>query len=459
MSQDSIFISYRREDTAGHVGRLCDTLTAHFSPEQVFMDVDHIEPGVDFVKAIGDAVGSCSVLLAVIGKDWLSYTDGETRRLDNPQDFVRLEITAALNRNILVIPVLVHGATIPRAQDLPADMTGLVRRQAQELGDGYRWKQDVNRLIRTIEKVFSAQQRSGAAAQRRTGESQSVHSGPRRRVILAAIGLFVVLIAGTLAYKSIQRLIPNDRSSSENRAQDTNMRQSGDFPDAGNKPIPAGMVFVSGGTFMMGRNASDGGDEYERPAHRVTVKPYYIDAYEVTREDYQKFVQATNQQPPRDWFDAHYPTGTGKQPVTGVTWDDANAYAEWAGKRLPTEEEWEFASRGTDGRLYPWGNEWRAGMANAGGESAGMADFDKYQTASPFGAYNMIGNAWEWTASELKAYPGGRLPEQPAKGTKVARGGNFKSNHDQATTTYRLGLLAVNDKSQYLTTGFRCIKD
>jgi formylglycine-generating enzyme required for sulfatase activity len=149
--------------------------------------------------------------------------------------------------------------------------------------------------------------------------------------------------------------------------------------------------------------------------------------------------------------------------VTGVDWDAADAYVKWRSKRdnatyrLPTEEEWEFAARGTDGRRYPWGDEWRAGLANADSGSRRMADAGEYTGASPFGAYDMAGNAWEWTDSGMKAYPGGRLPERPAADAKVLRGGSYKSNRTQATATYRFGWRASGESS-YSEAGFRCVR-
>src|SRR5207247_2365741 len=105
---------YRREDASGHAGRLYDVLAAAFGADQVFIDVDTIEPGVDFVERIETSVASVDALVAVIGRDWLTAADAEgRRRLDNPEDFVRLEIASALSRNIRVIPVLVEGARMP----------------------------------------------------------------------------------------------------------------------------------------------------------------------------------------------------------------------------------------------------------------------------------------------------------------------------------------------------------
>lgn len=112
-----MFISYRRVDAAGHTGRLFDRLAAHFGKDAVFMDVEGIEAGVDFVDVIGEAVGSCAVLLAVMGRNWLSSLDEQGRqRLADPQDFIRLEIGNALARKVRVVPVLVEGAQMPVAE-------------------------------------------------------------------------------------------------------------------------------------------------------------------------------------------------------------------------------------------------------------------------------------------------------------------------------------------------------
>jgi len=149
-----IFIGYRREDSAGHSGRLFDKLSEHFGKDHVFMDVAGIEPGVDFVEAIEKAVGSSDAFIVVIGKQWLSVTDADgRRRLDNPEDFIRLEIAAALRRNIRVIPVLVQGATAPSSGNLPEDLKKLSRLHAHEISD-HRWDFDVGTLIQTLEKVL-----------------------------------------------------------------------------------------------------------------------------------------------------------------------------------------------------------------------------------------------------------------------------------------------------------------
>jgi TIR domain len=152
-----ILISYRREDSAGHAGRVFDALMDRFGREQVFMDIDAIEPGVDFSEVIAREVASCDVLLAVIGRRWLSITDAKgRRRLDNPEDFHRLEIQEALQRGIRVIPVLVQGAAMPTAEDLPEPMGRLAMRNALDLSD-HRWRYDMGRLISALEAVARTQ--------------------------------------------------------------------------------------------------------------------------------------------------------------------------------------------------------------------------------------------------------------------------------------------------------------
>jgi hypothetical protein len=154
-SRSRIFISYRRAETAGYAGHLYDDLAEHFGSERVFMDVG-MKPGVDFADQIEDAVGSSGALVAVIGASWSSLTDERgTRRLDDPADIHRLEIEGALDRGILVIPALVQGAKMPRADELPETLRPLRRRQAVELSDG-RWRYDVDRLIAVLEDAMAA---------------------------------------------------------------------------------------------------------------------------------------------------------------------------------------------------------------------------------------------------------------------------------------------------------------
>src|SRR5579864_2267702 len=146
----AIFISYRRDDTEGEAGRLFDDLVRSFGENSVFMDVSGINPGVDFRKAIDDNVAGCGVLLAMIGPGWSSIKSSNgTRRLDDPNDFVRLEIASALAREIAVIPVLVHDAKMPRPEDLPENLKDLAFRNSVEITHA-RWNSDVQLLTAAL---------------------------------------------------------------------------------------------------------------------------------------------------------------------------------------------------------------------------------------------------------------------------------------------------------------------
>jgi hypothetical protein len=151
MSAKNIFICYRRDDAEGYAGRLFDRLNYRF-PRRVFMDVTGIRPGADFSRVIQDTVGSCHVLIAIIGRHWITLRDGATnrRRLDLANDYVRREIATALSRNITVIPVLVRDAEMPSRELLPPDLASLSSRNALEITDG-DFDHDVHRLIQAVE--------------------------------------------------------------------------------------------------------------------------------------------------------------------------------------------------------------------------------------------------------------------------------------------------------------------
>ena len=180
------------------------------------------------------------------------------------------------------------------------------------------------------------------------------------------------------------------------------------------------MVTVPAGDFLMG---SDSGHGSERPAHRVYLDAYEIDQYEVTNIQYDTFVEDTGARMPRHWSGGEYPTGQADTPVVGVSWDEAAAYCAWAGERLPTEAEWEKACRGSDGRIYPWGDAWDPSRVNVGepfstarpgvwdeawsflrvtSPSPGMPSLQPVGShssgASPFRVVDMAGNAAEWVS-------------------------------------------------------------
>ncbi|MGH3039402.1 MAG: TIR domain-containing protein, partial [Gaiellaceae bacterium] len=211
--QGRVFISYRRDDTAYPAGWLFDRLAERFGVEQIFKDVDSIELGDDFVEVLDEAVGSTDVLLALIGDKWLTITgDDGRRRLDDPDDFVRLEIEAALKQKVRVIPILVEGAEMPSADELPSSLTPLARRQALELSSS-RFTFDTDRLLAVLERTFADARAKETAATSAAPpdelEEPDIPPEPpepaawrqrlyERRRLLAAVAGAVVLLAALI---------------------------------------------------------------------------------------------------------------------------------------------------------------------------------------------------------------------------------------------------------------------
>lgn len=229
---------------------------------------------------------------------------------------------------------------------------------------------------------------------------------------------------------------------------------------------PNKMVLVPGGTFIMGSN-----DRLpdEGPRHSVSLNSYYIDIYEVTNLQYKKFNDETRRRSPSHFRNRTFPEGKADHPVTYVSWEDANAYCIWAGKRLPSDQEWEKAARGEDGRIFPWGNEFDPLKANtplrwqqvgAFGDTTPVGAFK--DGASPYGVYDMSGNVWEWTASWYKAYPGNKVAsESYGERYKTLKGGSWFDcsfyNCGISAPVFNRAFFSVHTKNDSF--GFRCAKD
>ena len=229
---------------------------------------------------------------------------------------------------------------------------------------------------------------------------------------------------------------------------------------------PNKMILIPAGEFTMG---TDDRLPDEGPAHKVSLPAYYIDKYEATNLQYKKFNDATNRRSPSHFINRTYPKGKADHPVTFVSWYDAKAYCEWAGKRLPTDAEWEKAARGTDARIFPWGNEFDDNKANTplrwealkrDGDTTPVGSFPG--GVSPYGLYDMSGNVWEWTASWYLPYPGNkRKTENYGEKYKVLKGGSWWD-----CSFYKCGISAPSyNRAFFLPStrtksfGFRCAKD
>lgn len=236
----------------------------------------------------------------------------------------------------------------------------------------------------------------------------------------------------------------------------------------------APMVLIPEGPFTMGSNE---GLPNERPEHKVHVDGYYIDQYEVTVSLYAKFLEIAGYNAPPLW-DEDAVTAAGTRPVVGVSWSDAAAYCKWAGKRLPTEAEWEKAARGTDGRRYPWGymqpfpdianynrGQWVSYMVtlNSVDTIGGMSvrHGTKEGGRSPYGLLQMAGNAAEWVSDwydrEYYGKSPERNPEGPGEGERrVIRGGSWSDPPAGIRATARV---SAEPDYRDLTLGFRCALD
>jgi len=235
------------------------------------------------------------------------------------------------------------------------------------------------------------------------------------------------------------------------------------------------MVRVPKGEFIMGSDRIDteakalqyGSSKpwfaNERPERKVFVDEFFIDKYEVTNAEYAKFVEATKIKPPRLWPGGRFPEGKGKNPVSAVSWFKARDYCKWKGKRLPTEAEWEKAARGTDGRIFPWGNKFDIKKLNALGEHSGTTPVGSFpEGKSPYGAFDMAGNLLEWTADWYKPYPGNTLKDEDyGEKFRVVRGGGWGGLGHYTlqvylTTPFRR---IAPPKGAFNDVGFRCAKD
>ena len=222
------------------------------------------------------------------------------------------------------------------------------------------------------------------------------------------------------------------------------------------------MGLVPAGEFTMG---STTGDSDERPTHQVYLDAFSIDRYEVSVRQYAAFLQETGGDSPSDWKAMNQPSYQ-KRPVSNVDWADAAAYCKWAGKRLPTEAEWEKAARGTDGRLYSWGNKaptpHHANYGQTGSSIHGtLAPVGSFENGkSPYGLYDMAGNVWEWVSDwydhdYYKDSPS-QNPTGPSSGeSKVLRGGSWDSGSQQLRSTLRYFHRSGHHHKNY---GFRCAK-
>ena len=203
------------------------------------------------------------------------------------------------------------------------------------------------------------------------------------------------------------------------------MEEDAQSPGQARVEPPPGMVFVPAAEVTLGSAL----DADENPVRTVRIAPFFIDIHPVTNAGYTAFVAATNHRIPKHWINDAPPPGEENHPVVWLSWLDAATYAQWAGKRLPSEDEWEYAARGTDGREYPWGSDFAPDRCNCRPTGLGgvcpIASFPDGR--SPFGCHDMAGNVWEWTDSWF----------EEAQERRVLRGGSWGSGSMTVRGCYR----------------------
>jgi hypothetical protein len=416
-----IFISYRRDDTAGYAGRLFDRLSQQFGSRSIFMDIDTIEPGEDFVKVIEDAVGSCNVLIALIGQHWLTLTDSAgRRRIDSPNDFVKLEIATALKRDIRVIPVLVRGVQMPTLDVLPKELTGLERRNALVINDK-EFHHQIDGLITSIDKLVN-------------------DSKPSDKPIMSGINSEEIR---NLTVSHARQILITDLL-----------------------PPPFEWCNVMGGVVESADEVESG----ESSQGLIKVSPFSMAKYPITNAQYNVFVDANDGYCNAEWWEysIHAKEWHNKNPKpappaflgddlprTIVNWYDATAFCRWLNAKsnveiaLPSEVQWLRAAIGDTKNLYPWGNELDESYCNYGHVIGQPTPVSRYVLgSSPFGVVDICGNVWEWTRNV-------RVQREHVSMKRLLVGGAWNSDSSELSSTLRYWQLP---QTQNDTIGFRvCI--
>jgi formylglycine-generating enzyme required for sulfatase activity len=536
-----IFISYRRADSRLVTNRIYDRLVQALGKKNVFKDVDNIPPGRDFRGVLREATANCEIMLVVIGPQWLDIRDSAgNRRLDDPNDFVRLEVETGLQRDgILVIPLLIEKAVMPSAQDLPDSLRELAYNNAFAVGDDPYFHRDMDTLISYLRqslpgsggRAINPRLLIGAAAaavvllviagavllrpgagaaitptsiaqpdtplpvtdtptvtETPTPEPPTATDPPAVTPTLSSFAQLQTVAVGltraveteiaryqtataeallglteTAASEIILALSATSTYTPTPTATPTPL-QVAFTPVAHNPdwtPIERDfdgvtMVLVPAGCFMMG---SSEGDSDEQPVHEQCFdEPFWIDKYEVTQAQFRRL---GGRRVGGNQFDGE------DRPVDSIGWYEARDFCALRGGRLPTEAEWEYAARGPESWVYPWGNMWYGYNAVWNRRSSeGTINVGNIPgSVSWVGALDMSGNVWEWTSSKYKSYPydaaDGREAEPRGTTTeilreeRVLRGGSW--NDDNA------GVLRASSRDGFVILvalfnpiGFRC---
>jgi len=537
-----IFISYRRVDSNAITSRIYERLARAFGKKSVFRDVTSLPLGRDFRGVLREATAECQVMLVVIGADGVNASDEKgKRRLDNPDDFVRLEVETGLQRDeITVIPLLVEGAHMPKAEDLPESIRELVYNNALTIHDDPLFHTDMDSLITAIHGLFGRGRLStrwlalattlltigviaAALILTRNGggitgiatntptvspSEQAIVFNPTdtpgptlalsnmltftptatfnlsntpaptftptptftstdtatftptptftaiATLILTSISTATQIPTVTAPFLRIPTILPfNELGGSGNPVTSNSEWTNSILSSVSHVVNGIDMVYVPAGCFRMGNdlNAYDGSTlGVKDGGWQCFNQPFYISRYEITNDDFQR-LGCTAVTPSLVLLP--------KRPRINITWFEADiCAAKITGGRLPTEAEWEYAARGPDALIYPWGNIWNPDNLVWTGHSGDQASDvgSKPNGKSWVGAQDMAGNVWEWTKSLYEPYPyvAGGVREAIFGFTRVLRGGSVSQT---APALHAAGRYPLNSSSKYSDVGFRIV--
>ncbi len=437
-SPGSIFISYRRSDSTAETDRIYDRLVADFGQGRVFQDVDSIPLGVDFAEYLDDAVSRCQVVLVIIGRTWLTVTEPDgTRRLDNPDDFVRIEVESALKRRIPVIPVLIQGASMPRRPELPESLQSLARRNGMQVGHNPRFHPDMNRLVKGLKGVLGE---AAPVPKNSVEKTVSVPQGPKYDLRGAQ---FAAGLAETVKGDQVGGVVNNGP------AQGSAPQTPVSFPEKLGNGVTLDMVYIPEGDFLMGSPKGEAKrEDSEDPQHRVQVPAFYMGKYAVTQAQWEAVARLQKVEIELKAAPSRFKGND--LPVEQVSWFEAEEFCrrlrKHTGKqyRWPSEAEWEYACRARTRTPFYFGETISTDQANYDGNyTYGDGKKGVYRekttavgsfSANNFGLYDMHGNVWEWCQDHWhKDYNGAPKDSSPwiqggESNLRVLRGGSWYGN-------------------------------
>lgn len=383
-----IFISYRRDDSGYVADSIYKSLCGAFGDDSLFFDVDGIPPGVNWKRHLRESIESCSLMVVIIGRDWLDMREtamGE-RRLDQAVDFVRFEIETALRRGIPVIPLFLDGLTSIPVDHLPKSIQGLADYHGIQVRRLPDFDVDMTRLHRAIEQLLAVMN------------------------TVTPINFAVArdcAAASPFAHPSSVDIMPPPFAWIE-------------IPDKGYSIAKYPTTNAQFAQFL------EAGGYHER-------KWWTMEGWELREQ--------RGWTEPRHWNDSNFNDPT--QPVVGVTWYEAVAFCFWLSDlgveriALPTEDQWQYAAQGDDNRIYPWGSNWESTRCNNQVDTVStrttiVTKFE-HRGTSPFGVVDMVGNAWEWCLTD--ATTSNNNPHAVVE-FRVLRGGSFRASQKTMMTTF-----------------------